>query len=386
MINERIFPAAHYRCACHYPQWSYLVPFGFHGSLFSWEPGLFPVVSFGRLQMRELKRNVPQARRPRAFTLIELLVVIAIIAILIALLLPAVQQAREAARRTQCKNNMKQIGLALHNYHDVFNCFPAQGYYAYMLAPGSFEARSFTWITMLLPYVDQAPMYNQINFLRPAYNQVPPHHNRQLPFFTCPTDTGMGNVPGTNRNIAVTSYSASEGYHWWSETSGALGGVFTAHAHSNVRDITDGTSSTIAIAETNQTGYKNGPWGTCGTGTPRVGPGEAVSRNAFLTSTFTTEVVQGRAWQFNGDSGTYPHPDGSPITGWWFGGGPHHYGPWYMYLGGWNTDWPGAGSLHVGGGHILLSDGSVRFLNENLSYNIWVALNTRQGSEVIPEF
>ena len=94
-------------------------------------------------------------RRKRGFTLIELLVVIAIIAILIALLLPAVQQAREAARRSQCKNNMKQIGLALHNYHDVFTTFPIGGLK---------NSRGPNWRVGLLPYMDQAPAYNQVSF------------------------------------------------------------------------------------------------------------------------------------------------------------------------------------------------------------------------------
>jgi prepilin-type N-terminal cleavage/methylation domain-containing protein len=339
--------------------------------------------------MMEAKRDrIPRARRLRAFTLIELLVVIAIIAILISLLLPAVQQAREAARRTQCRNNMKQFGLALHNYHDAFNRFPAQGYYAYW-AGSQFVPRNYTWITMLLPYLDQAPMYNQINFNLPAYGQVPSHTDKQLPVFTCPSDTGMGTLPGNNRNIAVTSYSASEGYDWWSRPD-VNGGVFTAYEHSNVKDITDGTSNTIALAETNQTGYKNGPWGTCGTGTPRVGSGEAVSRCAFIASTFTADVAAGRGDNMGHPGVGYPFPDGTgPMTsssGWWQGGAPYHYGPWFMYLGGWNTDWPGAGSLHVGGGQVLLADGSVRWINENLSYNIWAALNTRQTGEVLGEF
>ena len=102
-------------------------------------------------------------RRPRGFTLIELLVVIAIIAVLIALLLPAVQQAREAARRTQCKNNAKQLGLALHNYHDTFLMFPmsyGQGNYG--------EGGKFiSWLTASLPYIDQAPLYNSLDFSQP---------------------------------------------------------------------------------------------------------------------------------------------------------------------------------------------------------------------------
>src|SRR6266704_1989361 len=109
-------------------------------------------------------RRVRFARK--GFTLIELLVVIAIIAILIALLLPAVQQAREAARRSQCKNNLKQMGLALHNYHEVANTFP----YAYMVNPANFDSNS--WGVMVLPYLDQSPLYNQFNCSVPAINEA----------------------------------------------------------------------------------------------------------------------------------------------------------------------------------------------------------------------
>ena len=110
-------------------------------------------------------KSVAHARKARGFTLIELLVVIAIIAILIALLLPAVQQAREAARRTQCKNNLKQLGLAFHNYHDVTKTFP----YGWELGQ---NLHLSSWGLMLLPYLDQAPLYNQFNTSLPAINEA----------------------------------------------------------------------------------------------------------------------------------------------------------------------------------------------------------------------
>src|ERR1700754_928007 len=114
-------------------------------------------------------------RRRVGFTLIELLVVIAIIAILIALLLPAVQQAREAARRAQCKNHLKQMGLAMHNYQDTYNMFPAESLMVHnpINSPGlgARAPRNFSWVCAILPYIDQAPLYNQINFSIPAWNQ-----------------------------------------------------------------------------------------------------------------------------------------------------------------------------------------------------------------------
>ena len=147
--------------------------------------------------------------RRRAFTLIELLVVIAIIAVLIALLLPAVQQAREAARRSQCKNNIKQIGLALHNYHDTFSVFP----YAEMMGSGQAAGvvaniRNQNGLVQLLPYLDQAPLYNTFNFSAPfgkyqvagtASTVVVPAANlaastTKLAVFTCPSDSGIATL------------------------------------------------------------------------------------------------------------------------------------------------------------------------------------------------
>src|SRR6478672_612094 len=134
--------------------------------------------------------------RRRAFTLIELLVVIAIIAILIALLLPAVQQAREAARRTQCRNNLKQYGLALHNYHDVYQLFPARqlGSGGSAVIAGTATARSaYSPNVTLLPYLDQAPIFNQIQGLtsnmRP-WDGGSPWQTTQPAMFDCPTDSG----------------------------------------------------------------------------------------------------------------------------------------------------------------------------------------------------
>src|SRR6201994_3071847 len=117
-----------------------------------------------------MRRPISISSRSRGFTLIELLVVIAIIAVLIALLLPAVQQAREAARRTQCKSNLKQIGLALHNYLDQARMFPPESIWAYGNV-GSWQPRNFTWLALILPMIDQAPLYNQTNFSAPVWNQ-----------------------------------------------------------------------------------------------------------------------------------------------------------------------------------------------------------------------
>ena len=128
-----------------------------------------------------MKRN-----RSHGFTLIELLVVIAIIAVLIALLLPAVQQAREAARRTQCKNNLKQLGLALHNYHDAFSVFPFGKGASYN---GAAAYARWSQHAMLLPYIDQAPLYNSINFSAPPETPGMGGVINFMPAYVSPTGT-----------------------------------------------------------------------------------------------------------------------------------------------------------------------------------------------------
>ena len=162
------------------------------------------------------------------FTLIELLVVIAIIAILIALLLPAVQQAREAARRSTCKNNLKQLGLAIHNFHDVFGEFP------YCVDDGNYSpsSRGWSWIAMVLPQIDQAPLYKQIR-LPPKFGGTPIPRTfndvvngirvRQnlIPALGCPSDPASGQLStvvansfGNNGGSAVTSYKGVSGCNW----------------------------------------------------------------------------------------------------------------------------------------------------------------------------
>ncbi len=170
------------------------------------------------------------------FTLIELLVVIAIIAVLVAMLLPAVQQAREAARRSQCKNNLKQIGLALTGYHDTFNLFPSSavwGYYVPGTAPSTAVPRHFTWLCMLLPYLDQGPLYSANNSSLPLYDlsgktQVDSNGNsisaKQLSVLTCPSDSAFS---GPVYNLGWTNYGGASVY--WAQppyNAGSCGGRF----------------------------------------------------------------------------------------------------------------------------------------------------------------
>jgi prepilin-type N-terminal cleavage/methylation domain-containing protein/prepilin-type processing-associated H-X9-DG protein len=330
--------------------------------------------------------------RRTAFTLIELLVVIAIIAVLIALLLPAVQQAREAARRTQCKSNLKQIGLALHNYHDIAQMFPPESIWAYG-AVGSWQPRNFSWLTQILPQMDQAPLYMQTNFNAPIWNQT--IMGKQLPVLTCPSDPGVDS-PGATYGMSITNYAGAEGYDWWSRSGGSLGGVFTLNSHTRIRDISDGTSNTICVGEVTSTGFNGGGQWQNGVGRPNP-VGSAWFRPAFVSVVYSDSQSTG-----NGAT-SYPQPDGSanPASAWTAlkPTAPYPYKPTYLHTFGLNSNQFGAHSRHTGGAHFLMADGSARFLSQNMNYSpgepaigystgygVWGALNTMSGGEIVGEF
>ena len=190
------------------------------------------------------------------FTLIELLVVIAIIAVLVALLLPAVQQAREAARRTQCKNNLKQLGLALQNYHDIYNLFPGHA-----TGPSSFPpGYNLNGMVALLPMIDQAPRYNQISgnvtangTTYPPFQAWPwdtnyPPWLGQLPGLACPSDSGvlLGGIGLNNYRFCVGTTISGNDYQWNAPNTPQTG-IFAGYPlQFGMRDILDGSSNTIA--------------------------------------------------------------------------------------------------------------------------------------------
>jgi len=197
---------------------------------------------------------ISKRHAPRGFTLIELLVVIAIIAILISLLLPAVQQAREAARRTQCKNNLKQLGLALHNYHDIHNVFPS-GYTARGVVssdPAAVETGpGFAWGTMLLPMMDQGNLYESLDF---SLDAVDPANlaaaDYVLEMFLCPTDPAPRKFTlPSGTELPASNYVGIFGYGNVSMAPGTGTGIFYRNSSTRFRDVTDGTSNTICIGE-----------------------------------------------------------------------------------------------------------------------------------------
>ncbi len=308
-----------------------------------------------------------------AFTLIELLVVIAIIAILVALLLPAVQQAREAARRTSCKNNMKQIGLALHNYQSTHNVFPpsstsgfGQGVWGYptvsavSLSDPTIHLHSFA--SLILPFLEAGNLQDSINYnvsaLAPANQGA---SSQILPFYRCPSYSGQEfsndalYTTGVGYNkFAIRNYVAL-GAKTVYGLSGAPGtsaeGVMYPGSKTSFRDIVDGTSNTIMIAETRE-------------------------QSASVWIDGTSATVAARWADFSlptlaGNSSSINHEN-------------------YYYTGGTIPNsidqiWCPS-SLHQGGAQHLLGDGSVRFISENIDYIVYESLASRAGGEVIGEY
>ncbi|HVW02603.1 MAG TPA: DUF1559 domain-containing protein [Planctomycetaceae bacterium] len=334
----------------------------------------------------------------RAFTLIELLVVIAIIAVLIALLLPAVQQAREAARRTQCKNNLKQLGLALHNYHSSLNMFPPN------LVPGSnfnYSAGNWGVLAYLNPYLDQSNVYNLMNLTAPTYASTAPYNIADpnnavavgitVPMFLCPSDRGQPvalNAYGVNQ-LGPTNYAACQGSGLNSQ-GGAPGspynadGVFFANSGISFGGITDGSSNTVAMAES-LLGEGAQTFG----GTPA---GDIHRTYAWLEvdtlsdsqcaspGGFNVQYPLGFAW-FSGEMrcGAYNHYYGPNPPNWDCVSNAPSLG--FTAIG-----WRAARSMHVGGAQILLCDGSVRFVSNNIYLPTWRALATRSGGEVVSQY
>lgn len=346
--------------------------------------------------------------RRSGFTLIELLVVIAIIAVLIALLLPAVQQAREAARRTQCRNNLKQLGLALHNYHDQHQTFPP-AYVGHPTLAGNFAGitfpddngngrAGFAWGTLLLPQLEQGPLYNQLNLSQPCWdaaNLAAVRGSGNLAAFRCPSATGgdgfyiaerYSTGPAYNPSnpmaynpsfeLPYAHYVTNAGIHqpWGRVTDyddfnrpefipltgkfATIDGPFFRNSRIRAADVSDGLSSTVFVGEhsprlSDKTWYGVLPYlSTC----PKPGwPSQCNSGGAAVGAHSGPDTHDHPQVIIHAPNNPFGHTD-------------------EMY------------SEHVGGAHVLLGDGSVRFISEYADAFLWVALSTRNGSEVVGEF
>lgn len=327
--------------------------------------------------------------RTRGFTLIELLVVIAIIAILIALLLPAVQQAREAARRSSCKNNMRQLGLAVYNYHDTFRMFPPNGALRNFAGDGFLPPNNTggggnqitnsgqSWMMHILPFIEQGPLYNQIDFSMaggtwPSRFQTNTNNQNVaktvISTYLCPSDNSHNEGRLNGRSdwhvsgdlFAVTSYKASAGSNWawglaaWINSSprgrnaGSTDGLNRGNGYlcsnqsgvngvTRVRDVLDGTSNTFAVGEV-LAGYSRWNWW--------YNP-NAVTATCAITLNYSTTI--------------------NPNIGDW----PNNYG---------------FNSRHPGGGHFALLDGSARFISENINISVYRGAATISSGEVLGDF
>ncbi len=312
---------------------------------------------------------LPYHRRANGFTLVELLVVIAIIGVLIALLLPAVQAAREAARRAHCQNNLKQIGVALHNYHSVRRRFPTGGMdYGWCQHPengGAETIRNGNGLLLLLPYLEQQALYDQFDQNHAAYNATQGNNNccppttsigillgdadasgntevagQRLSLFNCPSDSGelfLTTGAKTNYDFSVSkNYECSQ----WSRADSIEQRMFGENSTTRAANVTDGLSHTIAMAETLRDVY-NG-WAT------------AWSYRTWVMVGLDLGQKKINHWQ------APPEPRRSQLS-----------------------SWGHAGSLHGDGVHVLMADGSTHYLSDSTDSIILERLAAMADDQVV---
>ena len=351
----------------------------------------------------------------RGFTLIELLVVIAIIAVLIALLLPAVQAAREAARRSQCINNLKQLGVAMHNYHSAIGTFPLGASLNAYAPPGSYYGwTNWSANALMLNYLEQAPLYNAINFnfapepapepdnpnlaysAGPATNSTV--YNTKLAVFLCPSDgnAGQTNINSYSASVGTTTTNAGAGDNSIN-VIGKSTGVFAMQRCYAIADVTDGTANTIAYSE-NLVGVPGSISGqTRGNGTGNSGSTKASGINDV--SSVGLAAVQ---TDLAACSTKYATVFNADDRGYRWGGGMMGYSLFNTVMppnGGGQHKWNScrvdccaqaqsahylpASSNHSGGVNVLMADGSCKFIKNTIDMKTWWSLGTRARGETI---
>ncbi|ODT99668.1 MAG: hypothetical protein ABS79_04210 [Planctomycetes bacterium SCN 63-9] len=368
-------------------------------------------------------------RRP-GFTLIELLVVIAIIAVLIALLLPAVQSAREAARRIQCTNNLKQIGLACHNYHDANNVFPMGGSKNNrsdsIIPPSYADYRGWSALAAMLPFIEQGPLFNGINFYFAEENHDATANpmnsslfSTKIAAYMCPSD---GNVGVININSYHACYgtttewpngpTTSLGEESYDQDGNGSTGLFAIWLAYGINGTTDGTSNTVLFSEALVgDGKGNEPTRGIGTGSPGSkyrGNGITTNNDGSLASSYVDDVqanattIANVQLAISGCAAEWANPASVMVTS-------HRGYRWGSFSEGslfnvvqtpnpsFNTCRPRGGpnnsdnasislpasSNHPGGVNATFADGSVKFIKSTIAQRTWWALGTRAGGEVI---
>ncbi len=310
--------------------------------------GVGELVGVVRVEGRDCRR--------RGFTLIELLVVIAIIAVLIALLLPAVQSAREAARRIQCVNNLKQLGLALHNYHDVHGRF-APGSIQVTLASGYSYRQPF--ITSLLPFLEQANLTNSFNF-NLSFQETANDTTRtaRVNVFDCPSDQKIVFV---NNGGGVNDVKGNYGVNWGQNVyaNQGLPAPFGLNYGASMAELTDGTSGTFLLSELIQTPHPAGQ------------PVSVIDR-------------RGRVWSDQPSSHQIstrlgPNSQLPDYGACW----PAQKAPCSRNTGDSDNHYIASRSTHPGGVNTLFGDGSVKFTKDSINVTVWKAISSRNGGEVV---
>lgn len=322
-------------------------------------------------------KNTRSRSVPSGFTLVELLVVIAIIGVLVSLLLPAVQAAREAARRMQCSNNLKQLALALHNYESTFTMLPPSRSAVDVAIEDNASNKSAyqSWTTMVLPYIEQSGLSELVDF-NYAWSSLKnrPAVSVQLSVYTCPS------TPGTDRRDPVWVKGAAAGDYgsvneikkkFYTSVAGladpgdnARSGVLAKGTSNRFRDILDGTSNTILLAEA--------------AGQPAVWTSKG-QMTAAMFALYNDDKVTSSGGNFNAHDGTgWADPDcGFSING-ASADGLTVYGPYMMN----RINVSEVFSFHTGGAQFAIADGSVRFMSESIDMMSFVNSVTRAGGEV----
>jgi len=335
-----------------------------------------------------LSDPAPRGRR-RGFTLIELLVVIAIIAVLIALLLPAVQSAREAARRAQCINNLKQLGLALHNYQTTNNAFPP-----FSVLPRGRTSQPWSGLTRLLPFMEQGNLANLINFDSDyEFPSKPTVAALRVATFLCPSEVNDRRRPTATLTYYPSNYAFNCGtWFVYDPASGRGGdGAFVPNRAVTPAELTDGLSNTLAFSETKA--YQPNVWDARNPSTLDVPPpATPAAMAAYLGGGGTfdsnghTEWVEGDVHE-TGFTTTFPPNTKIPHVN----GNLTYDVDFTSSRDGESITLPTYGAInargyHPGGVNMLLMDGSARFAKNSINGAVWRSLGTRVGGEVIGDY
>jgi prepilin-type N-terminal cleavage/methylation domain-containing protein len=324
------------------------------------------------------------SRRRGGFTLIELLVVIAIIAVLVGLLLPAVQAAREAARRSSCKNNLRQIGLAVHGYHDTNNVLPPSG----QLVVGT-PFTSYSAHARILPFIEQSNLYDLVAF-NTGYASQPTVTQQRIPIYLCPSEVRDEPRVGTPTHYPV-NYGASVGT--WLAFDPNIGksgdGAFGINSRVSFAGIRDGLTNTVGFVEVKayQPALRNSGVPTGANVAPPANPADIAGYGgSFATDWSHTEWVNGEVLQTGATTAFPPNTLIPYVTG----GQTYDVDFTAQRLGNSTTMQTylvvTSRSYHAGGVHVMLMDGSARFVGASISQVVWRALGTRAGGEVTGEY